>query len=92
MKQNKKKQVSKKSFPVWGWILITLAVIAVAGFALSQKSPAPAAGLPPEISVDQAAQKRDQGALFWMCANQVSGLLSIFPALPSSPWAICLIV
>ena len=62
MKQNKKKQVSKKSFPVWGWVLIALAVIAVAGFALSQKSPAIAAGLPAEISVDQAAQKRDQGA------------------------------
>jgi rhodanese-related sulfurtransferase len=62
MKQTKKKQVSKKTFPVWGWILIAIVVLGGLGFAVLQKPPTAAASLPTEITIDQAAQKRDQGA------------------------------
>ena len=62
MKQPKKKKVSKKKIPIWIWPLLAVLVLAVIGFAVLQK-PAPAeVSLPAEISVDQAAQKRDQGA------------------------------
>jgi rhodanese-related sulfurtransferase len=62
MKQTKKKQVSKKSIPIWGWILIAIVVLGGIGFAVLQKPQPAVASLPAEISVDQAVQKRDQGA------------------------------
>jgi rhodanese-related sulfurtransferase len=63
MKHSRKKQVLKKSFPVWGWVILTVAVLVVAGFAVLQKPQSPGAtSLPAEITVEQAAQKRDQGA------------------------------
>jgi rhodanese-related sulfurtransferase len=61
MKQSKKKQVTKKKFPIWGWIVFAVVVLVVAVFAILQKPPL-VISLPAEITVDQAAQKRDQGA------------------------------
>jgi rhodanese-related sulfurtransferase len=62
MKHNKKKQVSKKAIPVWVWIVLAVVILAGIGFVVLQKPPTVAASLPTEITVDQAAQKRDQGA------------------------------
>lgn len=62
MKHNKKKIVSKKAFPIWGWILLAVIVLAGISFAFLQKPQPAVASLPIEITVDQAAQKRDQGA------------------------------
>lgn len=62
MKQNKKKPVSKKTIPVWVWIVLAVVILVGIGFAIFQKPPTAEASLPTEITVDQAAQKRDQGA------------------------------
>jgi rhodanese-related sulfurtransferase len=62
MKQNIKKHDSKKPFPTWGWILLAVAVLAIASFAILQKSQSAVVSLPAEITVDQAAKMRDQGA------------------------------
>ena len=54
--------VNKKTTPVWVWALLGVIVLAViGGIVYSQMKPA-AASVPDEISVDQAAAKRDQGA------------------------------
>ncbi len=60
--KSKKRQVSKKSFPVWGWILIALAIVAGASYGVYQMIQPQTISLPAEISVDQAAQMRSQGA------------------------------
>jgi rhodanese-related sulfurtransferase len=62
MKNSKRKTVPKKSFPVWGWILVAIVVVAAIGIAVMQNNPAAATTLQAEITVDQAAQMRDQGA------------------------------
>ncbi len=63
MAQNKKKkQASKKSFPIWGWILLAVVIVAAAAFAVLQQNRPGVAALPAEISVNQASQKREQGA------------------------------
>ena len=54
----------KKGFPVWAWLTIAAAVL-VAVFAITQlRQPAGArpANYPAEITVSQAAEKRNQGA------------------------------
>lgn len=58
----KKKQVSKKAFPVWGWIFISLIIVAGASYGVYQMIQPQTPALPAEISVDQAAQMRNQGA------------------------------
>lgn len=63
MKKNKVQPAKKKSLPIWAWAGIALLLVAgVIGIVLSQQNRATSAALPAEISVDQAAQKRDQGA------------------------------
>jgi len=62
MKNKEDSKTSKKTFPVWGWVVLAVIVVAVAGFVVLQKLQPAVAALPVEISVDQAAQKRNQGA------------------------------
>jgi rhodanese-related sulfurtransferase len=59
MKGKKSKTQRKKIFPVWGWILIAGLVVVGAVIVFTQLGGKP---YPAEISVAQAAQKRDQGA------------------------------
>ena len=62
MTKRKAKTPSNKAFPVWGWIVLAIALIAIAGTAIFMNSRPAAAALPPEITVARAAQERDQGA------------------------------
>lgn len=62
MKQNRKKQGAKRSFPIWGWIFLAVIVLAGVIYGVIQLSQPPVVALPAEITVDQAAKMRDQGA------------------------------
>jgi rhodanese-related sulfurtransferase len=62
MVKQKAKHQAKQAFPVWGWVALTLVAIAVIGFIVSRLTPAAEVAYPDEITVAQAAQKRDQGA------------------------------
>jgi phage shock protein E len=64
MKNNKRKAPPKKKFPVWGWVALALGLVVIVGaaIALAQPKSPTSVSLPSEISVAQAAQKRDQGA------------------------------
>jgi rhodanese-related sulfurtransferase len=59
---SKKKAPVKKGTPVWVWGVVILAVLVISGIVLSQALKPAQASLPLEISVSQAAEKRDQGA------------------------------
>ncbi len=62
MSRNKKKATAKRMFPKWAWgVIIGLGVI-VAGFVIYQVGNSTPAAYPAEISVAQAAEKRDHGA------------------------------
>ena len=62
MENSMRKAAPKKSFPLWGWILVAIVVVAAIGIAVMQiKSPA-ATSLPAMVTVPQAAQLRDDGA------------------------------
>ena len=62
MKKAKSKAIPKKRFPVWGWGVLAVLALAILGAIVLQQSQAAAAPLPAEITVDQAALKRSQGA------------------------------
>jgi rhodanese-related sulfurtransferase len=62
MKQKRKQVSTKKAFPVWGWILIALVILAGISYGVYQMTQPQTAALPAEINVDQAAQMRNQGA------------------------------
>jgi rhodanese-related sulfurtransferase len=63
MNRKKSKKVVKKAFPVWGWIVLGVVLLVVAGFGASQVFDTPAAtALPAEISVSQASQDIARGA------------------------------
>jgi phage shock protein E len=62
MKNSKRKASSKKIFPVWGWVLLALLLIVIIGAVVLQTGKPADVSLPPEITVAQASQKRDQGA------------------------------
>ena len=62
MKNKKSRASSKKTFPVWGWIALAVVLLAVAGFVILQNSQPAVISLPAEITVDQAAKMRNQGA------------------------------
>jgi rhodanese-related sulfurtransferase len=53
---------AKKAFPVWGWVALGVLLTVIVGVAIFVTTQQGVASLPPEISVAQAAQKRDQGA------------------------------
>ena len=53
---------TKKTFPVWGWILLGVVLLVIAGVVVLQNSQTKTVSLPTEITVTQAAQKRNQGA------------------------------
>ena len=62
MKKQKRKRGSKKSFPIWGWILLAVIVLVGLGFTVFRQPQAAATSVPTAVSVNQAAQLRDQGA------------------------------
>lgn len=61
-KKNQKKAVEKQAFPVWAWGIIVGLIIIVAGFIIYRAVNSQPTVYPAEISVAQAAEKRDQGA------------------------------
>jgi rhodanese-related sulfurtransferase len=63
MTKNKRKKLpARKAIPIWIWVAIGAVLVIVGGVAVSQLNQTASAPPPPEISVAQAAQKRDQGA------------------------------
>lgn len=62
MKKNKRKPAPKRSFPLWGWILMAIVVVFIIGMAAMQNNLPAATALSAEITVDQAAQMRTEGA------------------------------
>jgi rhodanese-related sulfurtransferase len=62
MKRKRAKAPVKKGFPGWALGIILAVILLTAGFAIYQGIKPSAASLPLEISVAQAAEKRNQGA------------------------------
>ncbi len=62
MSRNKKRAAAKRTFPKWAWGVMVGLVVIVAGFVVYRAANSTPAALPAEISVAQAAEKRDQGA------------------------------
>ncbi len=62
MKNRKKKSSSKPAFPIWGWVILAVALVAIAVVGILQLGKPAQAALPAEISVAQASQLRDQNA------------------------------
>ncbi len=62
MKMKKGKRPVKKGFPGWAWGGVIVAIVLVIGFMIYQGMQPAKVSLPAEISVAQAAEKRDQGA------------------------------
>ncbi len=62
MKIKKSRSPVKRRMPVWGWIILIVGFLAIASFIILQLSKPVVVPLPAEITVAQAAQKRDQGA------------------------------
>lgn len=60
--KNKQKTVKKHTFPRWTWGVIAGLIVVIAGFIIYQVAQSQPAVFPAEISVAQAAEKRDQGA------------------------------
>lgn len=53
----------KTTFPVWGWVLLGIILVAAVGTAIFFQANKPAAtGLAANINIEQAAQLRDEGA------------------------------
>lgn len=59
---NKERLSSRKSFPVWGWIIPAVVLLVIIGVIVLQNSQPAHASLPTEITVAQAEKLRDQGA------------------------------
>lgn len=62
MKKNKAKAPIKKGFPGWAWGIIGAVIVIIAGFIVYQSIQPAKISLPAEVSIVQAAEKRDQGA------------------------------
>jgi rhodanese-related sulfurtransferase len=63
VKKSKNKSQSKRSLPLWTWLAIAAGlVVIIMVVVLLSRPKTQSAGLPAEISVAQASQKRDQGA------------------------------
>lgn len=69
MGRQQKKAPKKQQIPVWVWgvlavlVVAVVAVLALNGGGQNASANTTAQGLPQEVSVETAAQKRDQGAL-----------------------------
>ncbi|MBE3145262.1 MAG: hypothetical protein IMZ61_15290 [Planctomycetes bacterium] len=61
MKNKKGMKSSKKGFPVWGWALLVVLLLAIVGALVLQPSKPAAVVYPAEITVTQTAEKRGQG-------------------------------
>ena len=58
-----RKPAPKTTFPVWGWILLGVVLVVAVGAAIIMQNNKPSAtGLAADISIDQAAQLREEGA------------------------------
>ncbi len=62
MSRNKKKAAAKRAFPRWAWGVIIGLVVIIAGIVIYRVANSTPAVYPAEISVAQAAEKRNQGA------------------------------
>lgn len=62
MPKPKKEQKQKQQFPVWMWAIVVVAFIALVVLVVSQLKPATQAEYPGEVTIAQAAEKREQGA------------------------------
>lgn len=62
MPKPKKEQKPKQQFPAWIWAIVVVAFIALVVLVVSQLKPAAQAGYPGEVTIAQAAEKREQGA------------------------------
>lgn len=62
MAKHKTRQPVTKKFPIWGWAAIFVLAIILIVLVITQLQPAAEAAYPAEITVAQAAEKRDQGA------------------------------
>jgi rhodanese-related sulfurtransferase len=62
MPKPKNEQKRKQQFPAWIWAIVAVAVIALIIMVVSQLKPVAQAGYPDELTVAQAAEKREQGA------------------------------
>lgn len=62
MKKQTKRQQAKRQFPNWVWVILIVAAVALAGFIVYQQTTPTQAAYPDEVTVAQAAEKRDQGA------------------------------
>ncbi len=56
------KAAARKSFPSWIWIVVAVALIAIAAFALMQPGQQTAEAYPLEVSVAEASNLRNGGA------------------------------
>jgi rhodanese-related sulfurtransferase len=60
---SKRKPTPKTTFPMWGWIFLAVVLVVVVGATIITLGNKPAAtGLVANISIEQAAQLRDEGA------------------------------
>jgi rhodanese-related sulfurtransferase len=60
---SKRKPTPKTTFPMWGWIFLAVVLVVVVGTTIITLGNKPAAtGLAANISIEQAAQLRDEGA------------------------------
>ena len=62
MKNKKSKKSANKGFPIWGWAILVVIVLAIIGAIVLQPSKPAAMVYPAEITAAQAAEKRSQGA------------------------------
>lgn len=62
MKNNRAKAPVKKGFPGWVWGVIGLAVVLAVGLGVYLNSTPATTAYPAEVSIAQAAEKREQGA------------------------------
>ena len=62
MNQNKSKSPSKRTVPIWGWIILAVVFLIIIAVIVLQNNRTAVASLPAGVTVDQAAKMRDQGA------------------------------
>ncbi len=61
IKKKMNKPISKKAFPSWGWLVLTIGLVAIIGAVFLQQSQASPVSLSAESTVEQVVAMRDQG-------------------------------